>query len=284
MKAFVLSAAFMCSSIGQVYAWAQEGHSVVVEIAQRRLSPQAANAVEELLGKGHSLASIASWADGVPDQRPNTYDWHFVNIPIGEADYRPARDCVNDPAKGDCIVAELDRLKNDLRCASGEAKVEALKFTVHFVGDIHQPLHTVREKRGGNDIEVDIFMHGLTCLGTCKPPRTPTNFHAAWDQGLITKAVWDWGAYVDRLENSWLKSAEANLAGIDGGMPADWAVESHKSAQVVWKLLPDNRVLDDKYFRKALPILDRQLGVAGLRLARFLNEAYSSQHCPVVGR
>ena len=65
------------------------------------------------------------------------------------------RDCKPDPAKGDCVVAELGRLKKELSGApTNEAKVEALKFTVHFVGDVHQPLHTVLEKRGGNGVDV----------------------------------------------------------------------------------------------------------------------------------
>jgi hypothetical protein len=128
---------------------------------------------------------------------------------------------------------------------------------------------------------VDIFMRGKTCTGTCKPTAAQSNFHAAWDSDLINKEVWNWGAYVDRLEAGWLKSPDAQESGIDSGSPADWAVETHQAAQAVWDLLPANNVLDDAYLRQVLPTLDRQLGVAGLRLARFLNEAYGSNQCPV---
>ena len=65
-----------------------------------------------------------------------------------------------------------------------------------------------------------------------------------------------------------------------GGTPVDWALETHKAARTVWNLLPPSRVLEDDYFQKVLPTLDRQLGLAGLRLARFLNEAYGSKACP----
>ena len=92
--------------------------------------------------------------------------------------------------------------------------------------------------------------------------------------------MFDWGAYVDRLEQGWLKGPDAQKSGIDGGTPADWAVETHAAAATVWELLPPNHVIDDDYYRKVLPVLDRQLGVAGLRLARFLNEAYGSSVCP----
>jgi S1/P1 Nuclease len=126
------------------FAWGQEGHSIVAEIAQRRLSPQAAAMVSTLLGPGVSLGSIASWADDVRDSRPKTYNWHFVSIPIIRATYDPTVDCKPDPDKGDCVVAEVDRARKDMNCATDPvARAEALKFLVHFVGDLHQPFHTV---------------------------------------------------------------------------------------------------------------------------------------------
>jgi nuclease S1 len=93
--------------------------------------------------------------------------------------------------------------------------------------------------------------------------------------------VWDWGAYVDRLESQWLQSAEAREPGIDGGTPRQWALATHAAAKIVWHRLPANHVLDDAYYQDVLPIVDRQLGLAGLRLAHFLNEAYGARTCPV---
>jgi S1/P1 Nuclease len=281
MRTLALSAMLAVVFCGEALAWGQEGHSIVAEIAQRRLSPEAARAVEQLLGRGHSLASVASWADDVRDARPETFNWHFVDIPLAVRKYNAARDCAEDAKSGFCIVAELDALRNDVRCASGGDQVEALKFAVHFVGDIHQPLHTVHEAEGGNDIKVDLFMRGQVCGGTCEPGHIATNFHAAWDFGLIEKVVFDWGAYVDRLEDGWLKSPEATRPGIDGGTFVDWAEETHALAPIVWNGRRADDVLDDRYLREVQPILDRQLGVAGLRLAKFLNEAFNSRDCPV---
>ena len=150
---------------------------------------------------------------------------------------------------------------------------------MHFIGDVHQPLHTVDELKGGNEIKVDIFMRGLTCTAKCEPKRKPSNFHTAWDTDLIQATAWSWGAYVDRLEEGWLKSAEAKQAGVDGGSPEAWAEDTHKFAPIVWNSRPADNVLDDRYLRDVLPILDRQLGVAGLRLAKFLNDA-SADKCP----
>jgi nuclease S1 len=102
-KIILVAAVVAVLAAGPAFGWDQEGHSIVAEVAQGRLSPQAAAAVERLIGK-RSLASIASWADDIRDARPDTYNWHFVDIPIQANDYQPARDCKDD-VKGDCVVA-----------------------------------------------------------------------------------------------------------------------------------------------------------------------------------
>jgi hypothetical protein len=280
----VLACAFGCAGGGRALAWGPDGHSIVAEVAQPRLSPQAAQMVAKLL-KGRSLASIASWADDVRDTRPETAPWHFVNIPLDTPTYDHSRDC----AKDDCVIAKLGQLRTALRCAGGEDQIEALKFAVHFVGDIHQPLHTVAEAAGGNTINVDVFMRGLATCPTCKADHTATNFHTAWDVTLIQKTVWAWGAYVDRLERGWLATSPdakaedpaTNHTEIDNATFIQWANDTHKAAPTVWYLRPADDVLDDRYLRDALPILDRQLGIGGLRLARLLNQAYAAKACPV---
>src|SRR5882757_4125484 len=91
------------------WAWGQEGHSIIAEIAQRRLSPQATAEVGRLLGPNHSLASVGSWADDIRDSRLETSRLHFVDIPIADSHYDPGRDCRPEQG-GDCIVAELERI------------------------------------------------------------------------------------------------------------------------------------------------------------------------------
>lgn len=268
----------LCAS-GAAWGWGQDGHSIVAEIAQRRLTPAAAAMVERLLGPGHSLASESSWADDIRDQRPATANWHFVDIPLRAKRYDARRDCQPNAARGDCAVAELERLENELRCAGTAAKKrDALRFAVHIVADIHQPLHTVREQAGGNGVEVEVRLDEPKCTHRCRPTDFRTNFHRLWDETLIGATTWSWGAYVRRLESGWLQSTEAR--GADGGSPAQWATETHAAAQEAWRMLARDRVVDDAYYAQALPILDRQLGLAGLRLARFLNDAYASTACP----
>jgi hypothetical protein len=287
---------------GAAFAWGQEGHSIIAEIAQRRLSPEAAAMVEELLGRGHSLASVASWADDFrsTEEGKKTYNWHFADIPLKEDKYDKNRDCPPNAEKGDCVVEELNRLKHDMHCtaqrdlsdAEREEQARALKFAVHFVGDIHQPLHTVQDLTGGNGYEVGVDMQGATCHvpkcpnETCPTPKcipvAITNLHVMWDSTLIQRKYWDWGAYVDVLEEGWLKSTDAQAPDIDDGSPNKWATETHGKAQIVWEKAQARTVLDDAYLNddEITKIMDRQLGVAGLRLARFLNEAYASADCP----
>lgn len=258
------------------FAWGQEGHSIVAEIAQRRLSPEAAAAVDAILGKGHSLASVASWADDQRGAHPDTYNWHFVDIPIADGTYDPATECKPDP-KGDCTIAALERLKPALQCGDDAAKRDALRYAVHLIGDLHQPLHTVNEARGGNDIPVKVTFKGNTCFKNCD---LDTNFHATWDTTLITRTVWNWGAFVDREEAGFLATPEAKDPAAVAGTPTDWLLQTHAAAQTVWALKPTNGVLDDAYYTAVLPVVERQLGLGGLRLAAWLNDAFAAKACP----
>jgi nuclease S1 len=284
MRTLALAAVAVFASTGPLLAWGEEGHAIVAEIAQRRLNDTARAAVANILKASApelayaSLASFASWADDYRAQHQETTNWHFVDIPLNENAYDPARECKSDDPKGDCIIAELARLKDDVRCKTGEEQFMALKFAVHFVGDIQQPLHTVLEEVGGNNNIVEIQMKGHICSGSCVPTTDFAKFHAAWDSVLIQKTVFAWGSYVERLEKDWLKSAAA--VGADGGTPTDWALEAHQAAQVVWAAKPANNILTDTYYTAVLPVLDRQLAVGGLRLAKFLNDAFAPQSCP----
>ena len=114
------------------WAWGEEGHSIVAEIAQRRLSLNAAQAITQILRANPnataytapSLASVSTWADEVRynGAKPNeTYNWHFVDIPRQDTRYDLATECPKEkPEQGDCVINELARLKNELRCSTGD--------------------------------------------------------------------------------------------------------------------------------------------------------------------
>ena len=240
-------------------AWGPAAHRIIARVAADRLDPAAERGVAALLGD-RSLADIAVWADDVRDARPDTSRWHYVDIPVGRHEYRPARDCRSE-RHGDCAIAAIARFRAVLadRRAGTRTRREALEFLVHLVGDIHQPLHCADDgDRGGN--EVDVFLL-----------RRPTNLHAVWDSGLVAAAHLSEDAYVRRLDE-WL--AHADVPHLSGGTVADWALECHDVAVEHAYVLPANRRLGAAYVRDNAPVVDRQLALAALRLARVLNEAF----------
>ena len=264
------------------WSWGEDGHSIVAEIAQRRLAPDAAAGIERLLGGRISLASISSWADDERSARPETARWHYVDIPLAAQDYDPARDCAAEPGKGDCAVRELERARREIACAPTlAARRDALRFAVHIVGDLHQPLHAVGDARGGNQRRVHGIIHGATCRDHCEISFDSPNLHVLWDTMLIHRATWDWGAYVERLEAGLIRSEGFEAEAYASREPRDWAVQSHEAARAVWneRLVPADGRLDDGYYEAVRPILDRQLALAGLRLARYLDEAFAVHDC-----
>jgi hypothetical protein len=264
-------------SYGHALAWGQEGHSVVAEIAEHRLDSATLEKIRLLLkteipsateDTRVSLGSVASWADDYYHaQHDETRNWHFVNIPYERATYDPQVDCKFDTKYGDCIINAIERSRATLAdCTKKpEERVQALKFIVHFIGDIHQPLHDTERNgdHGGNDVVVTFFGKSV-------------KLHAVWDSEIIMRTVFAWGAYVTRLETTWFPGRD--LIGLDGGTPADWAVESHRFAREVAYEIPDGSILETDYFGKSLPIVDRQLALAGIRLAKFLKDALKA--CP----
>ncbi|MHC1551236.1 S1/P1 nuclease [Phyllobacterium sp. K27] len=239
MRGIALTVALLLAAMNAAFAWGSSGHAIIAEIAQRRLAPLTLQNVADLLGSGASLASIASWADDERVRDPATTRWHFVDIPRMTPGYDPMRDCALDAADG----------------------------------DLHQPLHAIGEE-GGNGVKVTV----VTKEGVNGNVPFNTNLHVVWDATLIDKTVWSWGTYVERLENGWLKTADANE--VSAGTTIVWANESHQLAVNIMRSVPVNAVIDDEYRRSHLPVLDAQLSRAGLHLARTLNEAFASENCP----
>ena len=176
-KLLLAAIALVVAPATQALAWGTEGHRVVAEIAEQYLEPETVRQVRELLTieNATSLANVSTWADQVRPQRRATGPWHYVDIQIGDAAYDAGRDCPDS----NCVVAKIDEFVKVLadRNASSGARLEALKFVVHFVGDLHQPFHTTdNHDRGGNEI--------LVVFGGRK-----TNLHAVWDTGLLAPAI-----------------------------------------------------------------------------------------------
>lgn len=249
----------LAASTTQCRAWGSEGHRIVAEIAERFLEPETSRRLHELLALENqtTLASVSNWADQIRGQRPNTASWHFVDIPISRSSYEVRRDC----PRGNCVVAKIDDFAAKLadKNAPPVQRLEALKFLVHFIGDVHQPLHASNNRdHGGNDIHVEFKEH-------------KTNLHALWDSRLLTSVVHgDERAYALNLAHS---ISAADYKTWKTGSAADWANESHTIAvQVLYGELPHGPgAVPSFYEAKALPIIDQQMKKAGVRLAVLLN-------------
>lgn len=242
----------------QANAWGPRGHRFVGELAAAGLDPAVAAEIERLLqGEPEpTLAGIANWADTLRDQDPDlgrrTASWHYVNIADNGCSYIASRDCPD----GNCIIeaihAQSERLAD--RSLSIEERLEALKFVVHFVGDIHQPMHAgYSHDRGGNRVQVTVVEANR---------RTGTNLHALWDSGLFRGAERR-SAHLHRLKTL---PQDSDVS----GSVVDWARES---CEIVLTpgIYPERAVLADNYVTIWRPVAEQQIIDAGARLAALLN-------------
>ena len=252
---FILVSALVASCLGAsppAAAFGPEGHEVVALVAQASLTPQARARIDTVLAlePGATLASISSWADRQRDK--TTAAWHYVNFPRGtDCVYVDVRDCPD----GNCAVAALDAQAARLRTATGAEQLEALKYVVHFVADLHQPLHAgYADDRGGNTVQLQAFGIG-------------TNLHALWDSGLIR--------HVDPDAQSLAASllARPPPGGSLAFAPAAWAGESCRIVGQPGFYPPDHQLPDDYAAIHEPVVLDR-LWLAGWRLGALLNAVF----------
>jgi len=264
----------IAASAPPVAAWGPQGHRLVARIAEGRLTPVARQNVRWLLDAA-PLADVASWADAQVNELRQTGPWHYVNIPNGAAHYERDRDCPRQPgvAAGsradrwrDCIVDRILYTEAQLADVALDRadRATALKFLVHLVGDIHQPLHALADGRGGNDIPVTLFGSATCGEGSRK---APCNLHGIWDSGLMGHRGMSDQRYLASLEG--LVQARAQKGA--GGTPAEWARESHDVARSA--LLRANADVDETYYRNHIGVVDERLAAAGLRLALMLNRS-----------
>jgi hypothetical protein len=264
-KALFASLVFLAVFPVKAFAWGSEAHRVIAEIAELFLEPQTAHQVHDLLAveNATTLADVSMWADEIRPQHPETAPWHYVDIPVHppahtRKGYDPRRDCPEDQ----CVVAKIDHFEDVLtnKEASARERLEALKYLVHFIGDVHQPLHAAtNDDKGGNKVVVRFMGH-------------PEKLHAVWDSGIIHPAVrGDERGYALGLVREVTAPHRARWS---RGDPISWANESHRIAvRTIYGLLPHTGSLPDSYEAQALPIVNEQLERAGLRLAATLNAA-----------
>tara|TARA_R100001369_G_scaffold92561_1_gene138353 strand:- start:14932 stop:15714 length:783 start_codon:yes stop_codon:yes gene_type:complete len=236
--------------------WGQTGHRTTAEIAQSYLSKDAKKEISKLLN-GRSLAFASTFGDEIKsDSKYRMYSpWHYVNLPGGASEYK-AEDANPD---GDLLMAirkSVEVLKD--KKSSKEEKEFYLKMLVHFLGDLHQPLHAGRgEDKGGNDIQVRWFGEG-------------TNLHRVWDSDMIDSYQM---SYTEMASNT-ARLSETQKKAIASGSFEDWMYESKALSERVYASAEIGEKLGYNYMYDWFPVVGEQLQKGGIRLASVLNEIF----------
>ena len=286
------------------FGWGCEGHQMIALIARAHLTPAASNAVDQLLRENpidpaltrfckdrpsDLMADSATWADDARNVE-KTGDWHFIDIPLAmKAGSAVMKWCKPVEGKPGCIVSAIEFEWALMRDKSQPAPVraKALRYVIHFVGDLSQPLHaTDNHDRGGNCTEINFFLEAK-----------PENLHAIWDYKIIERDLaaqkMTQAQYARSLDEGFNESKIDVLA---------WTWESHALASTVTyaNLKPPIPVapaalgtadqaacnterqavaalhisINDEYVSLALPVIREQLAKAGYRLAGLLNQTF----------
>ncbi len=243
-------------SYGNV-VWGKKGHRITGHIAEKHLSRKARKALADLLD-GHSLAFVSTYADEIKSDRTywNYSPWHYVNYPLDRTYTESEKS-----KSGDLIIA-INQCKKVLldEDASRNDKIFHLKLLVHFLGDLHQPMHAGHAKdRGGNDIQVQWFGEG-------------TNLHRLWDTNLLESygmSFYELGDELDRSTSKKIRKA------IQQGDVVSWLEESHQLAKEVYDSAEVGEKLSYAYSYRYNPVLFDCLKKAGFRLAQTLNDIFA---------
>ncbi|HZF09450.1 MAG TPA: S1/P1 nuclease [Thermoanaerobaculia bacterium] len=236
------------------FPWGATGHRVVGRIAEHHLSEAAARGVAGILGP-ESLAQVATWPDEIRSDPAwdRAKPWHFLSVDDGETYETTARDPQGD------VVEAIGRFSKVLRdpAAARADRAEALRFLVHFVGDVHQPLHVGRrDDRGGNSVRVNWFGEN-------------TNLHAVWDEKILEAEKLSFSELALFLDHP----TDGEIQAWQSAGVVDWAKESIAVRARVYDI--GDGKLSYAYQYVNVPLVKRRLLQAGVRLAGLLNSIFA---------
>ncbi len=238
-------------------AWGPQGHRVIGYIAEDHLQPEVKKRILQKFNI-KSLADVATWADVVRKKKKEQNPWHYTNIEEGKLTYDVTRDC---PAM-ECVTEKIKEFSGILedQSASSPQKKDALKYLVHFVGDVHQPLHLGNKKdRGGGTLRF-LYKGKIVSL------------HYLWDGGLI-----DWSeSLINYAENLNGKILATEILTWNQSTVNDWANESRNLALNVAYMV-EKEGITKPYIEKGREIIKLRLAQAGVRLANLLNKTLTTK-------
>ncbi|HXO77657.1 MAG TPA: S1/P1 nuclease, partial [Puia sp.] len=240
-------------------SWGGTGHRTIGKIAEKHLNPQAKAAVRDLLGS-ESLADVSTYADQVRSQDAYKYTapWHYINMPTGLSRRDFNREVISQ--QKDNVYCALLSCKNDLTDSTKtrEQKIFALKFIVHLVGDLHQPMHVSRsEDQGGNQIMT-------TFLGK------PGNLHGLWDSGLLEHEGLSYEQLAEKVDHA----SDRQIRRWQHDDPLTWLYESYRISKRLYADAAKKPDFDEAYYQAHIPVFEQRMEMAGIRLAGVLNAIY----------
>ena len=279
MKHFWIS----CLLVTCGHSWGPDGHRIVAEVAERLLAPTASRSVSRILN-GSSMASVATWADEI-DHTPE-FAWtkcmHYIDSSIGVCSVSTETDC----AKGCCVVKAIANYTSQI-VENSNGVIEALKFLIHFMGDVHQPLHAGhREDKGGNMIEV---------VPEFSNSRKRENLHEVWD-GVLIKHYLDGSGFFG--VDGWKSFVEEIVEKIHAGDYQDEDTQACRdadqgeacalsAAQESAANACENAYINEKdqsvkpgdhlsnaYYSTRIIVIEKRLALAGIRLSGILNAIF----------
>lgn len=240
-------------------SWGVIGHRAIGKIAENHLSKNAKRNIGKLLGT-ESLAMVSTYSDEIRSYPKYSYTapWHYVNLPAGlnYDEFSKQLKAMDKPNIYKAILMCISDLKDPSK--TKEEQVFALKFLVHLVGDIHQPMHTGRsEDSGGNGIKVKLM-------------RRETNLHGLWDSGLIDYAGMTYqelAAHCDVVDENEAKAWQKEHV-------EKWAFESYEISEQLYAKAAEDPNFDFTYYPAHADIVKKRIAQAGIRLSAILNEIY----------
>eukprot|EP01102_Stenamoeba_stenopodia_P021479 TRINITY_DN8660_c0_g2_i2.p1 TRINITY_DN8660_c0_g2~~TRINITY_DN8660_c0_g2_i2.p1 ORF type:complete len:287 (+),score=58.98 TRINITY_DN8660_c0_g2_i2:108-968(+) len=277
--AFVFTLLFARSA----FAWGVEGHALVAQLAFERLSPAAQKAVLNYISPYTSVLNVSSQADDYDHTSAGRWSapLHYVNMPKGATAFSEANDCPDPPS---CVVQAIlnytailqhSLINPDWR----DGEPSPLAFLIHFVGDVHQPLHMgYSYDDAGNEVQVRFF-------------ETYTNLHEVWDGSIITKWQSDLYSALDELQEMISSNNTLVSEALSSSSPAVWGTESFQYVRFdVYNFDGEEEFVQDAppkpfsstpylgtdYYDHNLPIIKTQLIRGGVRLAQLLEELFSN--------
>jgi hypothetical protein len=288
-KSCLVAAAIAALGCAPAKAWGDLGHKVTALVAYRHLTAQARGKLDALLAADTDsltppdFASRATWADKYRNAHRETAAWHFVDIEVDRPDLQgacfgfPTLSTVQLASQGpaqDCVVNKIDEFAAELQSAATPPaeRLLALKFLIHFIGDLHQPLHAAdHDDRGGNCI-------GLSPAADRRDTARAPNLHAYWDVSVVDAQGASAEQFADKLDAG---VSVALLNEWTTGTTRSWAMETFEIARRTVYSLPSRPTclsggsvaLSADYQTEAKKVAATQLLKAAIRMASILNRA-----------